>query len=114
MKTIVMTGPKPAFQTLSKAIQQYADAAYPPGGSECAQSARAALLDTAEKIIEQIDNQKTDVTISRRIKSHIKAAIQYYLQVCTEQDGDLVLEKMRYQLMLNLLDSQPVHDEQWS
>ena len=32
---------------LAAAIRGFSDAAYPPGGSECAQAARAALLQTA-------------------------------------------------------------------
>ena len=113
MKIIVMTGPAPAFRTLSQAIQQYADAAYPPGGSECAQAARAGLLDTAEKILQQIDTHQSEVTISRRIKSHVKAAIQYYLQVCTEQNADLEQATIRYELLLELINGNPVQEERW-
>ncbi len=108
-----MTGPVPALQAMSIAIQGYADAAYPPGGSDCAQTARAGLLDTAEKISQQVDLGYKQVTISRRIKSHIKAAIQYYLQVSAEQGCDTELTEKRCRLLLALLNGQTVQDTEW-
>lgn len=116
MKTISMTGPVPALQAMSIAIQGYADAAYPLGGSDCAQTARAGLLDTAEKIDQQVGRGQTgnvQVTISRRIKSHIKAAIQYYLQVSAEQALDTERAEKRGRLLLALLNGQTVQGTEW-
>ncbi|MGD8925629.1 MAG: hypothetical protein PVG20_02185 [Thioalkalispiraceae bacterium] len=114
MKKLVMTGPAPAFRTLTEAIRKYADAAYPPGASECAQSARAGLLDTAQTILEQLDNNPQEIIISRRIKSHIKAAIQYYLQIYPELNLDQEVATKRSELMLELLNGTPLQDQQWS
>ncbi|MGD8783789.1 MAG: hypothetical protein PVF28_07435 [Thioalkalispiraceae bacterium] len=108
MKTITMTGPKQAFRQLSKVIEHYAEAAYPPGGSDCAQSARAALLDTAEKIIAQLNNDPSEVVVSRRIKTHLKAAIQYDLQLSGEQDEEQGVANQRYELFLKLINGEIV------
>lgn len=113
MKTISLTGPVPALQMLSEVIQHYADAAYPVGGSECAQTARAGLLDTVEKINQQIEQGLLHVTISRRIKSHIKAAIQYYLQMFAEPNLEKEPALHRSQLMLAMLDGKSVADDEW-
>lgn len=116
MKTISLSGPVPALQTISEVIQHYANAAYPAGGSECAQTARAGLLDTAEKINQQIEQGLMPVTISRRIKSHIKAAIQYYLQTSAEQNLEQESSTPflhRSQLMLAMLDGKSIADDEW-
>ena len=116
MKTISLTGPVPALQLISDVIQHYADAAYPAGGSECAQTARAGLLDTAEKINQQVEQGLMPVTISRRIKSHIKAAIQYYLQMSAEQNpgkGPSAPSSTRSRIMLAMLDGKSIPDDEW-
>jgi hypothetical protein len=62
---------------LADALAVYAHAAYPPGGSECAQVARDALLTSARTIAE--DAAKTDgAQLSRRQRGMIKAAVQWY------------------------------------
>ena len=113
MKKLVMTGPAPVFRTLAEAIQKYADAAYPPGGSECAQSAREGLLDTARSIFQQVNENYQDVIISRRIKSHVKAAIQYYVQLSMELEIEQDVATRRSELMLELLNGAPVQEQQW-
>jgi len=122
MKTILLTGPTSALRTLIEVIQLYADAAYPVGGSECAQTARAGLLDTAENIKQQVQlaepvgsadsDQKgaMQVTISRRIKSHIKAAIQYYQQTSSEPSGP---SENRSQLLLAMLNGTAISNSDW-
>jgi len=105
-----MTGPASALLAMSEAIQLYADAAYPLGGSECAQAARAGLLDTVEKINVQVSQQQNPVTISRRIKTHIKSAIQYYHEVNTEENE---LSAQRCRVMLAMLNGENIQDNEW-
>ena len=116
MKTISLTGPTPALLTLIEVIQRYADAAYPVGGSECAQTARAGLLDTAENIKQQVELTEQcvqQITISRRIKTHIKAAIQYYLQTSTEQEESSEPSENRSKLMLAMLNGNAISNKDW-
>lgn len=118
MKTISMTAPVPLFQTLSDAIQYYADAAYPEGGSECAQTSRAGLLDVAQIINEHIASEKiiseqTTIEISRRIKSHLKAAIKYYIQICPELNIEAVIAEKRAASLLLLIDGKAIQAEDW-
>lgn len=62
---------------LAEALAVYAHAAYPPGGSECAQVARDALLASARSIAEDAANHD-GAQISRRQRGMIKAAVQWY------------------------------------
>lgn len=66
-------------RVLTNAIQVYCDAAYPPGGSECAQAAREALLNILPQLQNLSPGDET-VTISRRMRSHLKAAVNYYCE----------------------------------
>lgn len=63
------------------AIREYVEAAYPPGCSECGQVARAALMDAAEKLESDfVANEGKYAELSRRLRSHFKAAFQYYAE----------------------------------
>ena len=85
MKTITLTAPAIAIQTLTELVTIYVDAAYPAGGSECAQSAREALLTTAQQLRSGYDTDTGSVNISRRIKAHLKSAIEFYPQAQPER-----------------------------
>lgn len=110
MKELVLHCPLSVVETLCDAIQLYASAAYPPGGSECAQSAREAMLNAALKLEQQFD-PKTDTTrMSRRISTHVKSAIEYYFdQVARHDDG----QQTRKALALSVLKGQTVTEEEW-
>jgi hypothetical protein len=74
----------PVRDILCLAIRDYAHAAYPEGGSECAQVARYTLLDLAAQIEAGINPDSGAVLISRRPRAMVKAAITYYdVQGCT-------------------------------
>lgn len=60
------------------ALRQYAEAAYPPGGSECGQVARAALMDAADALQSGFTETGTHAEVSRRLRAHMKAAVRYY------------------------------------
>lgn len=73
---------------LASALRFYAGAAYPPGGSECGQSAREALLNVAIQL-EAAGGES--VQISRRIKPRLKAAIEYYAEQNEAVDPQVLL-----------------------
>lgn len=61
---------------LAEALSAYAEAAYPRGGSECAQAARETLLDSAAAIAR--DAGAEGATISRRQRGLLKTAVRWY------------------------------------
>ena len=65
-------------EILCRAIREYAYAAYPEGGSDCAQVARYTLLELAQQIDAGITAAQRQVEISRRPRVMVKAAIEYY------------------------------------
>ena len=65
-------------QMLIHAIQLYCDAAYPPGGSECGQAAREALLNTVQHLLHAQESGL--VVLSRRLRPNLRAAIRYYCE----------------------------------
>lgn len=64
-------------EALANAITQYAHAAYPPGGSECAQASREAL-ETIAHTIKTADINDASFQIKARQRSTLKAAINWY------------------------------------
>ena len=62
------------------AIGCYAEAAYPPGGSECAQVARETLLDSAARCR---GHQGGRLDLPKRQVPMLKAALRWYV----ENDG---------------------------
>ena len=65
-------------EILCRAIREYARAAYPEGGSDCAQVARYTLLELAQQIDDGITPDNQCVAISRRPRAMVKAAIEYF------------------------------------
>ena len=63
---------------LCRAIRDYAFAAYPEGGSECAQVARYTLLELVSTIDAGITADNGVVEVSKRPRAMIRAAIEYY------------------------------------
>jgi hypothetical protein len=63
---------------LCRAIREYAHAAYPEGGSECAQVARYTLLEAAAAIDAAITTDHDEAVISRRLRTTVQAAIDYH------------------------------------
>jgi hypothetical protein len=75
-RTLTIPAGPHARQLLAEAIAAFAEAAYPPGGSECAQVARETLLTSAETI-RQADGP---AVVSSRQRSLLKQAVQWYFQ----------------------------------
>jgi hypothetical protein len=61
---------------LAEAIRAYALAAYPDGGSECAQAARQALLDTAAGCESHTGDR---LAVRRRQLPMLRAAVRWWL-----------------------------------
>lgn len=62
---------------LSEALRGYADAAYPPGGSECAQVARETLRDSAN-VIDREASSTDGASLRRRQRALIRSAVAWY------------------------------------
>ena len=91
---------------LCTAIREYAHAAYPEGGSDCAQLARYTLLELAAEINAGISEENTSVEISKRPKSMVKAALEYYFNRQDEMRGATSIHQR--ELFFSLLNGEPV------
>jgi hypothetical protein len=96
----------PVRDILCTAIHDYAHAAYPEGGSECAQVARYTLLELAAEINDGISEEKLSVEISKRPKSMVKAALEYYFNRQDETYG--VTSRQQRELFVSLLSGEAV------
>jgi len=86
-RKIILRCDIPVRDILCTAIREYAHAAYPEGGSECAQVARYTLLQLAAEINDGISEEKRSVEISKRPRSMVKAALEYYFNRQDEACG---------------------------
>lgn len=75
-KTVSLDCDMRLAQALATAVRAYADAAYPPGGSECAQVARAALMDAAAGFE---GHREGPLVVRKRLLPQLKAAVRWYL-----------------------------------
>ncbi len=73
-KVVTLDCPPAQAVQLAEALRTYVEAAYPPGGSPCAQVARETLLDTAR----QLAAGDGPATIPRRQRHLVRAAIAWY------------------------------------
>ena len=79
-KTIRLHCDPETARAFAEAIRCYAQAAYPPGGSECAQVARQALTDSARTIAEAPRHaQDGTIEFPRRQRAMLEAALDWYL-----------------------------------
>jgi hypothetical protein len=88
------------------AIRDYAYAAYPEGGSECAQVARYTLLELAADIDAGITGRSETVEISKRPRTMLKAAFEYYFNRMDEAHGAISTHQRR--LFVELLEDKTV------
>lgn len=91
---------------LCHAIREYAHAAYPESGSECAQVARYTLLELAAEIDAGISADNETIEVSKRPKAMVKAALEYYFNCADEKQGLTSLHQRA--LFDSLLQEQPV------
>lgn len=74
-RTFVVSCDASTAQRLADAIRGYAHAAFPDGGSECAQVSRAALVDSAARCAA---HRGGELTLRRRQRAQLRAAIEWY------------------------------------
>ena len=91
---------------LCAAIRDYAHAAYPEGGSECAQLAHYTLLELAAGIGAGITEQNASVEISKRPRAMVKAALEYYFNRMDDAQG--TTSTRQRQLFAELLEEKTV------
>jgi hypothetical protein len=95
---------------LCTAIRDYACAAYPEGGSECAQVARYTLLELAQQIENGIREGNGAVLISRRPRAMVRASLEYYFdRIDQAQQGTSLHQR---ELMIGLLKEQAVSGDE--
>jgi hypothetical protein len=94
---------------LCTAIRDYATAAYPPGGSDCAQVARYTLLELANQIEAAVADAVEPVEISRRPRAMLKAAVQYHFDRADAEHGTVSMHQRA--LFGELLREVPVNRE---
>ena len=76
-KTFSLTLTPAQLGAVAEAWLGYADAAYPPGASECAQVARSTLLASADALQQQA-NGGPPAPLRRRQRAILKAAVAWY------------------------------------
>ena len=76
---------------IAKAVYIYADAAYPPGGSECAQATNQALKELAGRISRSTDQA---FILKKRQLPLIKAAIRWYYSEDVQPEPGVDPEKL--------------------
>ena len=109
MKKMILMAPQPAMLLLAQIVELYTEAAYPPGGSECAQSARESLQNVATQLRTDYDELQQCVAISRRIKAHVKSAIQYY----AESGAPEQKQTQQAELLTRCLQGDNLNDMDW-
>lgn len=61
-------------------LRRYAEAAWPPGGSECAQASRESLLSTADALEAALGKDPGSLAYKRRQRAVFRAALEYHLE----------------------------------
>lgn len=91
---------------MTAAIRGYVAVQYPPGVSDCALAAREALLTVAQDI-ETVCQTATTVTLSRRLRTMLKVAVNFYC----EQRSEGKPRELGRNAMLAALQGEQVEDE---
>ena len=86
-----------AAQAMHAVLNHYANVAYPQGGSDCAATARQALMEIVDRI-----TQNELCEISRRQRPMLKSAVKWFY---TESEfSDLPGNDSMYQRLLSQLE----------
>ncbi len=93
-KTLELACDRALAATLGEALTAYAHAAYPAGGSDCAQVARETLLETARQCAAHQDG---GLSVRKRQLAQIRAAVKWY---CSENPA---LDAANSESLLTLL-----------
>lgn len=87
---------------IAVAIEHYVAVQYPPDSADCALAAREALLDVVAKI-NQTCTTDSHVLLSRRLRTLLKIAINYY---CDQWPDAENLDAIREQLLQSLYEQE--------
>ena len=74
-KTVALDCDHTTAQHIAEAIRAYAHSAFPPGGSDCAQVSREALLDSASICAS---HESGTLVLRKRQMPQIRAAVNWY------------------------------------
>ena len=85
-------------ELLADILRQYANAAYPKGGSECAQSARQSLLTSADELMGNWDSDLQTTQLSKRLRVMAKAAVRYHVESLVREEDLSVDARQAYLL----------------
>lgn len=96
-------------EDLARVLRQYAEAAYPVGGSECGQVAREALLNVVEALHARLANGEA-ASISRRLRAPLRAALHYERELAAARQASFAA---RAALLEALLAGEPVDAGQY-
>jgi hypothetical protein len=100
-KTVELPAGPRARRLLAEVLTHFTAAAYPPGGSECAQVARETLQTTAQRLAAC----DAPAEISLRQRPLLKQAIRWYFAEVSPQTAG-----KHEQPLLDLLSGTPVDD----
>ena len=95
-------------ELLAAILRQYADAAYPKGGSECSQSARESLLSSAGELVSGWQLEKQATSMSRRLRVMAKAAVEYHAQKLAAEEDLPAAERKAY--LLSVFSGEAIDD----
>ena len=94
-KTMTLEASPEHLLELSRALHFYAEAAWPPGGSDCAQASREALTSTADAVAQAQQITPGRAEFSRRQKATFRAALEY-----ASEQTELEAKREIYQTLL--------------
>ena len=106
-RTLILHCDNSIREILSRALREYAHAAYPEGGSECAQVARYALLSAATDIDAAIASDARELQVSRRLRTNLKAALDYHFDLIDAASGQA--SGRQREVFAGLLEGQAVN-----
>jgi hypothetical protein len=79
-KTMTLHIDEDQLAELVAVLQRYAHAAWPPGGSECAQASRDALITATEAMREGYTEHPGEAQFNRRQRATFRTALEYHLE----------------------------------
>ncbi len=110
-KFITLQCSRSLLDVLLIALTQYAHAAYPPGGSECAQASHESLLNQVNSIKQSWQSDQGQAKMNKRIRVMAKSALKYYCEGLAESGNGHA--EAREALLLAMIKGNRVSDEQY-
>ncbi len=79
-KTFTIHAPTEQLTLFINALRQYAHAAWPIGGSECAQASRDSVLTLCDQLEAELASANDQISLNKRQRSVYKAALEFHLE----------------------------------